>query len=141
MEKQIKSLNCMLALGFEDMGARIIINNPFLCVIEHEELETIVNVFKSDNANFDFMDSDLNYYKKEWLEDIEVKDVIKIDKLSFLEVQLSIVIDNIDTASDIAKEDSEMYRRLVKDQIERFRELISNDGYKFYKNCDKTNID
>ena len=48
-----------------------------------------------------------------------------------LEIQLATIIDNIDTASDIAKSDDTVYRNLVANEIVKFRKLVSSDGYVF----------
>lgn len=48
-----------------------------------------------------------------------------------LEIKLSMIIDNIDTASDKARGNHVQYVKLVEKQIANFHRLVSSDGYLF----------
>lgn len=48
-----------------------------------------------------------------------------------LEIKLSMIIDNIDTASDKARGNHAQYVKLIQKQIANFHKLVSSDGYLF----------
>lgn len=48
-----------------------------------------------------------------------------------LEIKLSMIIDNIDTASDMARGNHAQYVKLIQKQIANFHKLVSSDGYLF----------
>lgn len=62
-------------------------------------------------------------------------DIDKLEKLSDLELEMYQVIDDIDTYSDMAKENYKLYQALVMNRIENFHKLklVYSDGYNVRK--------
>lgn len=67
-------------------------------------------------------------------EELDV-DIDKLEKLSDLELEMYQVIDDIDTYSDMAKENYKLYQELVMNRINEFHKLkhVYSDGYNVRK--------
>ena len=65
----------------------------------------------------------------------EPSDAVDGEDLSGLELAMYRVIDDIDTYSDMAKSNYQMYQKLVMNRLKKFfgESLVHSDGYRVWK--------